>query len=123
MNILVLNCGSSSVKYKLIEIKANNVLAEGGIEKIGLPGAFIKFKQPSGEKKIIELDITDHDGAIKAILDILTSEEDGCIKSFNEIDAVGHRLVHGGEKFNKSVLITEEVIAKVKECYDIFTIQ
>ena len=119
MNILVLNCGSSSVKYKLIEIKANNVLAEGGIEKIGLPGAFIKFKQPSGEKKIIELDITDHDGAIKAILDILTSEEDGCIKSFNEIDAVGHRLVHGGEKFNKSVLITEEVIAKVKECYDI----
>lgn len=119
MNILVLNCGSSSVKYKLIEIKANNVLAEGGIEKIGLPGAFIKFKQPSGEKKIIELDITDHDGAIKAILDILTSAEDGCIKSFNEIDAVGHRLVHGGEKFNKSVLITEEVIAKVKECYDI----
>ncbi len=119
MNILVLNCGSSSVKYKLIEIKANNVLAEGGIEKIGLPGAFIKFKQEDGSKKIIELDITDHDGAIKAILDILTSEDNGCIKSFEEIDAVGHRVVHGGEKFNKSVLITEEVIAKVKECYDI----
>ena len=119
MNILVLNCGSSSVKYKLIEIKANNILAEGGIEKIGLPGAFIKFKLADGSKKIIELDITDHDGAIKAILDLLTSEDNGCIKSFNEIDAVGHRVVHGGEKFNKSVLITDEVIAKVKECYDI----
>ncbi|MGN0228242.1 MAG: acetate/propionate family kinase [Muribaculaceae bacterium] len=119
MNILVLNCGSSSVKYKLIEIKANNILAEGGIEKIGLPGAFIKFKLADGSKKIIELDITDHDGAIKAILDLLTSQDNGCIKSFNEIDAVGHRVVHGGEKFNKSVLITDEVIAKVKECYDI----
>ena len=119
MNILVLNCGSSSVKYKLIEIKANNILAEGGIEKIGLPGAFIKFKLADGSKKIIDLDITDHDGAIKAILDLLTSEDNGCIKSFDEIDAVGHRVVHGGEKFNKSVLITDEVIAKVKECYDI----
>lgn len=119
MNILVLNCGSSSVKYKLIEIKANEVLAEGGVEKIGLPGAFIKFKLADGSKKIVELDITDHQGAIKAILDTITSEEFGCIKTFEEIDAVGHRVVHGGEKFNKSVLITDEVIAKVKECYDI----
>lgn len=119
MNILVLNCGSSSVKYKLIEIKANKILAEGGIEKIGLPGAFIKIKLPDGSKKIIDLDIHDHDGAIKSILDILTGAEYGCIKSFDEIDAVGHRVVHGGEKFNKSVLITDEVIAKVKECYDI----
>ena len=119
MNILVLNCGSSSVKYKLIEIKANEVLAEGGVEKIGLPDAFIKFKLSDGSKKIVELDITDHQGAIKAILDIITGEEFGCIKSFDEIDAVGHRVVHGGEKFNKSVLINDEVIAKVKECYDI----
>ena len=119
MNILVLNCGSSSVKYKLIEIKANEVLAEGGVEKIGLPDAFIKFKLSDGSKKIVELDITDHQGAIKAILDTITSKEYGCISNFNEIDAVGHRVVHGGEKFNKSVLITEEVIAKVKECYDI----
>lgn len=119
MNILVLNCGSSSVKYKLIEIKANEVLAEGGVEKIGLQDAFIKFKLADGSKKIVELDITDHQGAIKAILETITSEEFGCIKSFNEIDAVGHRVVHGGEKFNKSVLITQEVIDKVKECYDI----
>ena len=119
MNILVLNCGSSSVKYKLIEIKANEVLAEGGVEKIGLPDAFIKFKLSDGSKKIVELDITDHQGAIKAILDTITGAEYGCIKSFDEIDAVGHRVVHGGEKFNKSVLITDEVISKVKECYDI----
>ena len=116
MNILVLNCGSSSVKYKLIEIKANNVLAEGGIEKIGLPDAFIKFKLADGSKKILELDITDHDGAIKAILDLLTSAEFGCIKSFDEIDAVGHRVVHGGEKFNKSVLLTDEVLKVFEEC-------
>lgn len=118
MNILVLNCGSSSVKYKLIEIKANKVLAEGGIEKIGLPDAFIKFK--FGIEKIQQdLDINDHVGAIKSILDNLTSKEYGCIKDFKEIDAVGHRVVHGGEKFNKSVLINDEVIAKIKECYGI----
>ena len=118
MNILVLNCGSSSVKYKLIEIKANKVLAEGGIEKIGLPDAFIKFK--FGNEKIQQdLDINDHVGAIKSILDNLTSKEYDCIKDFKEIDAVGHRVVHGGEKFNKSVLINDEVIAKIKECYGI----
>ena len=118
MNILVLNCGSSSVKYKLIEIKANKVLAEGGIEKIGLPDAFIKFK--FGNEKIQQdLDINDHVGAIKSILDNLTSKEYGCIKDFKEIDAVGHRVVHGGEKFNKSVLINDEVTAKIKECYGI----
>lgn len=119
MNILVLNCGSSSVKYKLIEIKENKILAEGGVEKIGLPDAFIKFKLADGSKKTVDLDITDHQGAIKSILDTITGEEYGCIKSFEEIGAVGHRVVHGGEKFNKSVLITDEVIAKVKECYDI----
>lgn len=118
MNILVLNCGSSSVKYKLIEIKANKVLAEGGIEKIGLPDAFIKFKF-GNEKTQQDLDINDHVGAIKSILDNLTSKEYGCIKDFKEIDAVGHRVVHGGEKFNKSVLINDEVIAKIKECYGI----
>ena len=94
------------------------MLAEGGIEKIGLPDAFIKFK--FGNEKIqLDLDINDHVGAIKSILDNLTSKEYGCIKDFKEIDAVGHRVVHGGEKFNKSVLINDEVIAKIKECYGI----
>ena len=90
MNILVLNCGSSSVKYKLIEIKANEVLAEGGVEKIGLPDAFIKFKLADGSKKIIELNISDHNGGIKSILDLLKSKDFGCIENFDEIDAVGH---------------------------------
>lgn len=119
MNILVLNCGSSSAKYKLIEVDHNVILAEGGVEKIGLPDAFIKVKLDDGSKKSIPLDITDHSGAIKAILDILVDPELGCIKSFDEINAVGHRVVHGGEKFNKSVLITDEVKDMIRECYGI----
>ena len=119
MNILVLNCGSSSAKYKLIEIKQNRTLAEGGVEKIGLPDAFIKLKFPDGSKKQIDLDIKDHQGAIRAILEALTSDEYGCIKGYDQIDAVGHRVVHGGEKFSQSVLITDEVKAMIRECYDI----
>ncbi len=119
MKILVLNCGSSSVKYKLIDSSNERTLAEGGVEKIGLDGGFLKFKLSDGNKKIKELGRTDHSGAISAILENLTDPETGCIKGFDEIGAVGHRVVHGGEKFNKSVLITDEVKAKIKECYDI----
>ncbi len=118
MKILVLNCGSSSVKYKLIELSDNeqNILAEGGTEKIGLPDSFLKFKY-NGEKVTIPASMPNHNAAIRIILDTLTSAKYGCIKDYNEIEAVGHRVVHGGEKFNKSVLIDAEVIAKVKECY------
>ena len=119
MNILVLNCGSSSAKYKLIEIKENKTLAEGGVEKIGLPDGFIKLKFDDGSKKNIELGLTDHKGAIKAILDALVHPEYGCIKDLKEIDAVGHRVVHGGEKFSRSVLITDEVKDMIRECYGI----
>lgn len=119
MKILVLNCGSSSVKYKLIDTADNNTLAEGGVEKIGLEDGFLKFKRQDGSKEILNLGLTDHKGAVGAILNNLTDEKEGCIKSFEEIDAVGHRVVHGGEKFNKSVLIDEDVIAKIKECYTI----
>ena len=120
MKILVLNCGSSSVKYKLIALSGNeqNILAEGGVEKIGLPDSFLKFKYNS-EKVTINASMPNHNVAIRIILDNLTSEKFGCIKNFDEIEAVGHRLVHGGEKFNSSVLINDEVIAKVKECYDL----
>lgn len=120
MKILVLNCGSSSVKYKLIELSNDNqnILAEGGVEKIGLPDSFLKFKF-NGEKITVNASMPDHNVAIRIILDTLTSAKYGCIKSYDEIDAVGHRVVHGGEKFNQSVLITDEVIAKVKECYDL----
>ena len=117
MKILVLNCGSSSVKYKLIDSKTEEVLAEGGVEKIGLPDSFIKFKRPDGSKGVIEVNMPDAKEAVKNVLNVLSDPKEGVIKSFEEIDAVGHRVVHGMEKFNKSMLITPEVIEKVKECY------
>ena len=119
MKILVLNCGSSSVKYKLFDIDSKTVLAQGGADKIGLEDSFLKLTLPSGEKVILKSAMPEHHSAIQNILNVLTSKEYGCIKSFDEIDAVGHRVVHGGEKFNTSVLITDEVIEKIKECYDI----
>ncbi len=119
MNILVLNCGSSSVKYKLIDTANESVLAEGGVEKIGLPDGFLKYKLADGSKAVKELGLVDHRGAVKAVLDILTDPELGCISSYSEIGAVGHRVVHGAEKFSKSVLLTDEVIRQVKDCYDL----
>ncbi len=117
MKILVLNCGSSSVKYKLIDMTDGRTLAEGGVEKVGMNDTFFKYKKPDGSKEIVELGCADHKASVKAILDNLTDPVIGCIKSFDEIEAVGHRLVHGGETFSQSVLITPEVIEKVKECY------
>ncbi len=119
MKILVLNCGSSSVKYKLIDSTDKKVLAEGGVEKIGLPDSFLKFKRPDGSKETIVVDMPTHKEAVKNVLDILTDPKEGVIKSYDEIGAVGHRVVHGMDKFSKSVLITPEVIEKVKECYDV----
>lgn len=119
MKILVLNCGSSSIKYKLFEMDSKSVLAQGGIEKIGLKDSFLKFTMPNGEKVQLDREIPEHTAGIEFILETLTDKQYGCIQSLDEINAVGHRLVHGGEKFNKSVLITEEVINKVKECSDI----
>ncbi|MDE5567319.1 MAG: acetate kinase [Muribaculaceae bacterium] len=119
MKILVLNSGSSSVKYKLIDTTTETTLAEGGVEKIGLSDGFLKYKKADGSKAIIELGNTDHKGAIEAILRLLTDPVEGCIKSYDEIDAVGHRVVHGGEKFSGSVLIDDAVKEKIKECYDI----
>ena len=119
MKILVLNCGSSSVKYKLINSDTKEVLAEGGVEKIGLPDSFLKFKRPDGSKETIVVSMPDAKEAVRQVLNVLTDPKEGVIKSFDEIDAVGHRVVHGMEKFNKSVLITPEVIEKVKECYPV----
>ena len=119
MKILVLNCGSSSVKYKLIESDSKEVLAEGGVEKIGLPDSFLKFKRPDGSKETIVVDMPDAKEAVRQVLKVLTDPKEGVIASYDEIQAVGHRVVHGMEKFNKSVLITPEVIEKVKECYPV----
>lgn len=119
MKILVLNCGSSSIKYKLFEMSNKTVIASGGIEKIGLEGSFLKFTAPNGEKKIIEKDIPEHTAGVELILQTLTDKENGAIQSLNEIDAVGHRMVHGGEKFTESALLTPEVLKAFEECNDL----
>jgi acetate kinase len=119
MKVLVLNCGSSSIKYKLMDMDAKAIMAQGGIEKIGLNGSFLKITLPDGNKVILEGEILEHQTGIEYILGVITSEKYGCIKSLDEIDAVGHRVVHGGEKFNSSVLITDEVIQKIVECIDL----
>ena len=119
MKILVLNCGSSSIKYKLYDMTTKTVMAQGGIEKLGLPDSFLKFMLPDGTKKTIEKPMPEHTVGVELILNTLISPEYGCISDMHEIDAVGHRLVHGGEKFNSSVLITPDVIKKMEECSDL----
>lgn len=119
MKILVLNCGSSSIKYKLFEMENKEVIAQGGIEKIGMKGSFLKFTLPDGQKVMLEGEILEHRAGIEYILGVLLSEKYGCIQSLDEIDAVGHRVVHGGERFNSSVLITEEVIDMLNECIEL----
>lgn len=119
MKILVLNCGSSSVKYKLIDSETKEVLAEGGVEKIGLRDSFLKFKLKDGSKETVTVEMPDHKEAIRQVMKVLTDPDKGVIRSFDEIGAVGHRVVHGMEYFNKSVVITPEVIEKVKECYPV----
>lgn len=119
MKVLVLNCGSSSVKYKLFNMSNGDVLAQGVVEKIGLPGSFLKLVTPEGKKVVLEKEMTEHNAAIDFILHTLTSAEYGCIKSLDEINAVGHRVVHGGEKFASSVLINDEVIKQLEECIEL----
>lgn len=119
MKILVLNCGSSSIKYKLFDMSNASVAAQGGIEKIGLPGSFLKFTLPSGEKVVLEKAIPEHTIGIEFILETLVGKEYGCISTLDEIKAVGHRVVHGGEKFNQSVIINDEVIRQVEQCSDL----
>ena len=119
MKILVLNNGSSSVKYKLIDSANKQVLAEGGVEKIGLPDSFLKFKKADGSKETVTVLMPYHKEAIRQVFKVLTDPKEGVIKDLSEIDAIGHRVVHGMEYFNKSVLITPDVIEKVKECYPV----
>ena len=119
MKVLVLNCGSSSIKYKLFDMDHKAVIAQGGIEKIGLKDSFLKLTLPNGEKKILEKDIPEHTAGVEFILQTLTGAEYGVVKSMDEIDAVGHRMVHGGEKFSQSVLLTPEVLAAFEACNDL----
>ena len=119
MKILVLNCGSSSIKYKLFDMDKNDVIAQGGIEKIGMKGSFLKLTDKNGEKVVIEKEIPEHTVGVKFIFEVLTGSQYGVIKSLDEINAVGHRMVHGGEKFNKSVLLTPEVLEAFAACNDL----
>lgn len=119
MKILVLNCGSSSIKFQLFEMTTESVLSRGIVEKVGLKGSFLKLEKENGQKVMFEGEILDHQTGIEYVLGVLTSQKHGCLKSLDEIDAVGHRVVHGKEKFKSSVLITDEVIQELERCVDI----
>ena len=119
MKILVLNCGSSSIKYKLFDMDTRSVMVSGGVEKIGLPDSFLQIKLSNGEKVKIEQAMPEHTVGIQLILNSLVDEKIGCIASLDEVQAVGHRVVHGGEKFNKSVLITPEVKEMIVKCIEL----
>lgn len=119
MKILVLNCGSSSIKYALYNMDDKSVMTSGGAERVGLDEAFVKVKMPDGTKKKVMHDIPEHTEGVKFIFSLLTDPEIGVIKSLDEIDAVGHRMVHGGEKFNKSVVLNDEVLKTFEACIDL----
>lgn len=114
MKIIVLNCGSSSIKYQLFDMSNNSVIAKGIVEKVGLHGSFLKY-EANGESVKLEGEIIDHQAGIEYILGILSSKKRGVIKNFEEIDAIGHRVVLGGEEFDKSVYIDEHVIQRIED--------
>ena len=119
MKILVINCGSSSLKFQLIDSETEAVAAKGLCERIGMEGSKLIYTPAGGEKQETEAPMEDHKKAVSLVIDALTDKETGVLSSLSEIDAVGHRLVHGGEKFASSTLINEEVIAAITECNDL----
>ncbi len=119
MKILVLNCGSSSIKYQLFNIETETVLAKGIVEKVGMKGSFMKYQKMGEDNIMLEGEIIDHKVGIEYILGVLTSSEIGCLSSIEEIEAIGHRVAHGGEKFDKSELITDAVIAEIEEAAEL----
>ena len=116
MKVLVINCGSSSLKYQLINMNNDDVLAQGIVERIGIEGSILTQKVSGKDKYIIEESMENHEVAIKHVLDALISKEYGVIESMDEISAVGHRVVHGGEKYSNSVLVNDEVMEHLEEC-------
>ncbi len=119
MKIIVLNCGSSSIKYQLFDMPSSEVIAKGLVDKIGLKGASVKHTMTNGDVLKLEGEILDHQAGIEFVLGVITHKEYGCVKNLNEIGAVGHRVVHAGEKYNGSVAITNEVIAALEECIEL----
>ena len=118
MNVLVINCGSSSLKFQLIDAESENLIAKGLCERIGIEGSKLVYSPTGGEEIVIQEDMPDHTKAVQMVLDALTNSEYGVVKSLDEINAVGHRLVHGGEKFACSTIITDEVISPT--CFENF---
>ena len=118
MNVLVINCGSSSLKYQVIHSDSEEVLAKGICERIGIDGRLV-YQPKDGEKEITEASMPTHTEAVRMVLDALVNPKTGVLESLNAIDAVGHRLVHGGEKFASSTLLNEQVIQAVEECSDL----
>ena len=116
MKILVINCGSSSLKYQLINMENEEALANGLVERIGLDKSVLTQKVEGREKYVVNKDMKDHKDAIKLVLETLVDSEHGVIKSMDEINAVGHRVVHGGEKYSKSAIVTDEVMKELEEC-------
>lgn len=119
MNILVINCGSSSLKYQVINSDTEQCIAKGLCERIGIDGSQITYAPAGGEKEVTVTPMPDHTEAIRLVLEALTNEKTGVVKSLAEIGAVGHRVVHGGEKFASSTVITDEVMAAIEECNDL----
>ncbi len=119
MNILVINCGSSSLKFQLIDAETEKLIAKGLCERIGIDGSKISYTPIGGSKEETETPMENHTDAIRLVLDALTNEKTGVVKSLDEISAVGHRIVHGGEKFAEATIIDEEVIAAITECNDL----
>ncbi len=119
MKILVLNCGSSSIKFQLFEMTDESVLAKGLVEKIGLNGSCLKLTKANGEEVIFEGEILDHKIGIEYVLGVLSSKKHGCLSKLSEISAVGHRVVHGAERFKSSVRINEDVISEMEKCIDL----
>ena len=118
MNVLVINCGSSSLKYQLIDSETEAVLAKGLCERIGIDGRLV-YQKAGNDKEITEASMPTHKEAIQMVLEALTNEKTGAIKSLDEVNAIGHRIVHGGEKFASSAIITDEMIKTVEECNDL----
>lgn len=119
MKVLVVNAGSSSIKYQVFDMTDESVLAKGLVDRVGIPGTTLEHKPIGKDEVVIKKDLPDHTAGMKLVLDVLVNEEYGCVKSMDEIGAVGHRVVHGGEEFADSVVIDEHVIKVIRDCFDI----
>jgi acetate kinase len=119
MKVLVVNAGSSSIKYQVMDMTDESVLAKGLVDRVGIPGTTLKHEPTGKDDVLIKKDLPDHTAGMKLVLEVLVNEEYGCIKSMDEIGAVGHRVVHGGESFAESVVIDDEVKKVIRDCFDV----